>query len=126
MERTTVGDKARRFVLEGMEGLRDRRAEPRDPQEPVYPEAIAGYIVYVKQLYPLIHLQEIARILLRKFGYKTNHHTLKRFLAPYDTPMQLELDLTTFSSYEEAYQARWRVKCLTLAHCCNCRYCPLG
>ena len=126
MERTTVGDKARRFVLDGMEGLRDRRTEPRGPQEPVYPEAIAGYIVYVKQLYPLIHLREIARILLRKFGYKTNHHTLKRFLAPYATPMQLELDLTTFSSYEEAYQARWRVKCLTSAHCCNCRYCPLG
>ncbi len=109
MERTTVGDKARRFVLDGMEGLRDRRTEPRGPQEPVYPEAIAGYIVYLKQLYPPIHLREIERILQRKFGYKTNHHTLKRFLAPYDTPMQLELDLTTFSSYADAYQARWRV-----------------
>jgi transposase InsO family protein len=47
--------------------------------------------------------------LLRKFGYHTNHHTLKRFLAPYDTPIQLEFDLTTFSSYDDAYQARWRV-----------------
>jgi transposase len=54
-------------------------------------------------------LREIERILLRKFGYRTNHHTLKRFLAPYDTPIQLELDLTTFSSYDDAYQARWRV-----------------
>jgi hypothetical protein len=63
----------------------------------------------VKQLYPPIHLREIERILLRKFGYQTNHHTLKRFLAPYDTPIQLELDLTTFSSYADAYQARWRV-----------------
>jgi hypothetical protein len=33
------------------------------------------------------------RILLRKFGYKTNHHTLKRFLEPYETPIQLEFDL---------------------------------
>ena len=35
------------------------------------------------------------------------NHTLKR--APYDTPIQLELDQTTFSSYDDAYQARWRV-----------------
>ena len=104
MDRTGVGDKARRFVLHGMEGLRDRRTEARGRQEPIYPEAIAGYIVYVKQLYPPIHLREIARILQTKFGYKTNHHTLKRFLEPYDVPMQLEFDLTTFSSYDDAYE----------------------
>ena len=34
-----------------------------------------------KQLYPPIHLREMVRIVHRKFGYKTNHHTLKRFLA---------------------------------------------
>jgi transposase len=109
MERTTVGDKARRFVLDGMEGLRDRRTVARGPQETAYPEAIAGYIIYLKQLYPPIHLREIERIVLRKFGYKTNHHTLQRFLEPYDTPMQLELALTTFASFREAYQARWTV-----------------
>jgi len=109
MERTTVGDKARRFVLDGREGLRERRTEARGPQEPGYPEAIAGYIISLKQLYPPIHLRAIERIVLRKFGYKTNHHTLKRFLAPYDTPIQLELALTTFSSFSEAYQARWTV-----------------
>ena len=109
VDRTVVGEKSRRFVLEGMEGLRDRRTQARDPQEPVYPEAIAGYIVSLKQLYPPIHLREIERILQRKFGHTTNHHTLKRFLEPYETPMQLEFDLTTFSSYDDAYQARWRV-----------------
>ena len=109
VERTVVGDKARRFVLEGMEGLRDRRTEARGPQTPVYPEAIAGYILYVKQLYPPIHLREIERIVLRKFGYKTNHHTLKRFLEPYDTPLQLELALPTFATFADAYQARWTV-----------------
>jgi transposase InsO family protein/transposase len=109
VERTVVGDKARRFVLGGMAALQDQRTQNREPQEPVYPEAIAGYIVYLKQLYPPIHLREIERILLRKFGYKTNHHTLRRFLAPYEMPIQLELDLTTFSSYDDAYQARWRV-----------------
>jgi hypothetical protein len=79
MERTTVGDKVRRFVLDGMEGLRDRRTAARGPQEPGYPEAIAGYLIYLKQLYPPMHLREMERIVLRKFGYKTNHHTLKRF-----------------------------------------------
>ncbi|ETW92280.1 MAG: hypothetical protein ETSY1_44350, partial [Candidatus Entotheonella factor] len=44
-----------------------------------------------------------------KFGYKTNHHTLKAFLEPYETPIQLELDLTTFSSFADAYEARWTV-----------------
>ncbi len=109
VERTVVGDKARRFVLKGMLGLTDGRAEGAGRKGHVYPEAIAGYIVYLKQLYPPIHLREIERILQRKFGYKTNHHTLKRFLEPYDAPIQLELDLTTFSAFADAYQARWTV-----------------
>lgn len=109
VERTVVGDKARRFVLEGMLGLTDGRAEAAGRKGHRYPEAIAGYIVYLKQLYPPIHLREIARIVQRKFGYKTNHHTLKRFLEPYDTPRQLELGLTIFTAFADAYQARWTV-----------------
>ena len=109
VERTVVGDKARRLVLEGMLGLTDGRAEAAGRKGHRYPEAIAGYIVYLKQLYPPIHLREIARIVQRTFGYKTNHHTLKRFLEPYDTPMQLELGLTTFAAFADAYQARWTV-----------------
>ena len=46
VERTVVGDKARRFVLEGMDGLRDRRTEARGAQTPGYPDAIAEYILY--------------------------------------------------------------------------------
>jgi putative transposase len=109
VERTVVGDKARRFVLEGMLGLTDRRAETAGRKGHTYPDAIAGYIVYLQQLYPPIHLREIARIVQRKFGYKTNHHTLKRFLEPDNTPIQLELGLTTFSTFADAYQARWTV-----------------
>jgi putative transposase len=109
VERTVVGDKARRFVIEGMLGLADGRAEAAGRKGHSYPKAIAEYIVYLKQLYPPIHLREIVRILQRKFGYTTNHHTLKRFLEPYDTPIQLELDLTTFAAFADAYQARWTV-----------------
>ena len=98
-----VGDKARRFVLEGMDGLHDRRTEARGAQAPGYPDAVAGYILSLKQLYPPIHLREIVRIVHRKFGYKTNHHTLKRFLAPYATPHQLELALPPFATFADAY-----------------------
>jgi len=109
VDRTVIGEKARRFVTDGMSALADGRTQPATGQGPTYPDAIAGYILYLKQRYPPIHLREIERILARKFGYHTNHHTLKRFLAPYETPLQLELDLTTFSSFGDGYEARWTV-----------------
>jgi transposase InsO family protein len=114
LDRTTIADKARRFVKGGMAGLADGRTQPTASEGSIYPEGIAAYIIYLKQRYPPIHLREIERILLRKFDYKTNHHTLKRFLQPYETPIQLELDLTTFSSFDDAYQARWTV--VRMAH----------
>ena len=46
----------------------------------VYPEAVAAHILYLKQLYPPIHDREIVRIVQRKFGYTTNHHTVHHFL----------------------------------------------
>jgi transposase InsO family protein len=92
-----------------MLGLADGRTQPTPSEGTIYPDGMAAYILYLKQRYPPIHLREIERILWRKFSYKTNHHTLKRFLAPYETPLQLELDLTTFSSFDDAYEARWTV-----------------
>ncbi len=109
VDRTVIGEKARRFVTDGMSALADGRTQPATGQGPTYADAIAGYILYLKQRYPPIHLREIERILARKFGYHTNHHTLKRFLAPYETPLQLELDLSTFSSFGDGYEARWTV-----------------
>jgi transposase InsO family protein len=109
IDRTTIADKAKRFVTDGMLGLADGRTQPTPREGSIYPDGIAAYIIYLKQRYPPIHLREIERILWRKFAYKTNHHTLKRFLQPYETPLQLELDLTTFSSFDDAYEARWTV-----------------
>jgi len=74
-----------------------------------YPEPIANYILYLKQLYPPIHYREIVRIVVRKFGYKTNHHTVKAFLARHPIPLQLEFDLETFHEFADAYQARWTI-----------------
>jgi hypothetical protein len=109
VERTVVGDKARRFVMEGRCGLVDQRAGQAGRTGQRYPAAIAGSILHVKQLYPPIHLGEIVRIVQRKCGYKTNHHTLKRFVARYEMPCQLDLDLPTFAAFADAYQARWTV-----------------
>lgn len=108
-ERTTVGDKARRFVTEGMLGLVDQRKGRSGRKGHQYPVPVANYILYLKQLYPPIAYREIARIVGRKFGYKTNHHTVKNFLARNPVPIQLEFALETFHEFEDAYQARWTV-----------------
>ena len=42
IERTRVGDKARRFVMEGMLGLVDQRAGQAGRKGQVYPEAVAA------------------------------------------------------------------------------------
>ena len=63
IERTSVGDKARRFVMEGMLGLVDQRVGQAGRKGHVYPEAVAAYMLYVKQLYPPIHDREVVRIL---------------------------------------------------------------
>ena len=109
IERTVLGDKARRFILEGMLGLADQRSGAAGRKGHVYPDDIAAHILYLKQVYAPIHLREIVRILARKFGYHTNHHTLKRFVDRHALPVQLELDLPVFADFADAYQARWTV-----------------
>ena len=109
IERTSVGDKARRFVMEGMRGLVDQRVGQAGRKGHVYPEAVAAYMLYVKQLYPPIHDREVVRILQRKFGYHTNHPTVHRFFARHALPVQLELPMPVFAAFAEAYQARWTV-----------------
>jgi transposase InsO family protein len=109
IEPTVVGAKARRFAMEGMLGLVDQRVVNPGRKGPVYPEAVAAHILYVKQPYPPIHDRAIVRIVQRKFGYKTNHHTVKHFRARFALPVQLELNLLAFAEFADAYQARWTV-----------------
>jgi transposase InsO family protein len=109
VERTVVGEKARRFVSQGMRGLVDQRAGKAGRKGQEFPEAVAAHILYVKQRYPPIHYREIVRIVQRKFGYKTNHHTVKHFLERYPLPVQLELHLPAFGEFADAYEARWTV-----------------
>lgn len=108
LDRATVGEKARRFVQRGMVGLIDQRTTTTKGQHR-YPDVVAGYILYLKQLYPPIHLREIARIIGRKYGYKTNHHTVRSFLEAHPIPVQLPLPVTGFHQFDDAYRARWTV-----------------
>jgi transposase InsO family protein len=107
--RRTLGDKAQRFLEEGMWGLvKQYVRNPRESLDP-YPEAIAAHILYLKHLYPPIHYREIVRILERTQGYKTNHHSVKRFLERHALPSQLTLPLDVPAAPrtpEEAYQTR--------------------
>ena len=79
VDRDTISEKARRFLEEGMLGLVDRRTTAGTGRHR-YPDAVAGTLLYLKQLYPGIRYRELARIVGRKFGYKTNYHTVKVFL----------------------------------------------
>jgi hypothetical protein len=108
LDRATVAEKAHRFLEGGMFGLVDRRTTTHKGRHR-YPDVVAGYILYLKQLYPPIHDRELVRIVGRKFGCKTNHVTLKRFLEQHQLPVQLPLPLTGFHQFEDAYRARWTV-----------------
>jgi hypothetical protein len=108
LDRATVAEKARRFLESGMLGLVDRRTTTAKGQHH-YPDVVAGYLLYAKQLYPPIRYRELARIVERKFGYHTNHHTIKAFLDGHPIPVQLPLPMTTYHQFEDAYRARWTI-----------------
>jgi hypothetical protein len=52
IDRTTIADKAKRFVTGGMLGLADGRTQPTVSEGSIYPDGIAAYILYLKQRYP--------------------------------------------------------------------------
>ncbi len=107
--RTTVREKAKQFVMEGMLGLVDQRATASSNREEGFPEPIAQYILYLKHLYPPIHFREIVRIIGNKFGHKTDHKKVQHFLERHPIPVQLEFEITHFHDFEDAYEARWTV-----------------
>ena len=109
VERTTLGDKARKFVKEGMLGLVDGRQSAAGRKGHEFPDPVARHILYLKQIYPPMRNGEIARILQRNFGYETNHHTIQAFLDRYPIPVQLQFDLKVYHDFEDAYEARWTV-----------------
>ena len=52
MPRTTVREKAKQFVIEGMLGLVDQRAMAAGDRKIGFPDPVAKYILYLKHLYP--------------------------------------------------------------------------
>src|SRR5262249_17027937 len=108
LDRATVAQKARRFLEGGMFGLVNRRTTTTKVQHH-YPDVVAGHLLYARQLFPPIHHRALARIVERKFGYQTNHHTSKAFLDRHPLPVHLPLPVTTYHPFEDAYRARWTV-----------------
>jgi hypothetical protein len=106
VERSQISEKAQRFITGGMLALADQRPDHAGRTSHTYPQPVANHILYLKQLYPPIHYHEIVRIIQRKFGYVTNHSTVKRFLERHPMPVQLELKWTYFHDFEDAYLAR--------------------
>ena len=75
LERNTIGDKARRFVQEGMLGLVDQRAGQAGRKGHRYPEAVAAYLrahgLRVLRAYPdrlLLDVAGTARQVEEAFG----------------------------------------------------------
>jgi len=109
IDRHAVGEKARRFLEEGMLGLADRRAGAAGRKPHPFPERVASYLLYAQQLWPAVHDRELVRIVRRKFGYETNHHTVRSFLERHPIPVQLPLPIVGFHQFDDAYRARWTV-----------------
>lgn len=92
-----------------MVGLIDGRANAAGRKGHEFPEPVASLLLYCKKIWPDIGLRELGRIVERKLGYKTNHHTVKSFLERNPIPIQLKLDLKTFHEFEDAYKRRYEV-----------------
>jgi hypothetical protein len=73
IDRTVIGEKARRFIEQGMLGLIDQRTQHSGRKGHVFPEPVAGYLLYLKQLYPPIHDREIVRIIKRRLGHPSSY-----------------------------------------------------
>ena len=69
-ERTRVGEKAKRFVQQGMFGLVDQRTNKAGRKPHEYPEAVAVHILNLKQLYPPIHYGRLCGLLNENLATK--------------------------------------------------------
>ncbi len=91
-----------------MRGLIDQRTTTTTGQHR-YPDVVASYVLYLRQLYPPIRAREIVRIVGREYGYKTNNRTVMAFLERNPILVQLPLPVTGFHQFDDAYRARWTV-----------------
>ena len=109
VDRTTIREKATRFLEEGMLGLVDKRPAASGRKGHQFPGPVAGHLLYCKKIWPAINAGELVRIVWKKFGYRTNHHTITAFLERNPIPVQLELKFKAFREYEDHFEARLAV-----------------
>jgi hypothetical protein len=70
IERTQVGERTKRFIQKGMFGLVDQRTKKSGGQVHEYPEAVAGHILYLKQLYHRSITERLSGSLNTNMGIK--------------------------------------------------------
>jgi len=109
LERTTIGDKARRCSHDGRRGLVDQRAGHAGRKGHRSPEAVAAYMVYVKPLDPPMHDRALVRIVQRTFDSQPTPHTVKHCRARPASPVQLDMPLLALAECADASHARWTV-----------------
>ena len=59
IDRKVVGEKARRFIAQGMLGLQDQRIGHSGRKSKEYPEVVAEYIFYLKQIYAPFTIEKL-------------------------------------------------------------------
>jgi len=109
LDRTQVGEQARRFVEQGMEGLGDQRRDNAGRPSQALPISVQAYLLSLRRRYPPLHYREMVRIVYHKFGCQTHHHAVKSFLDQNPLEVTLDLPLTHFHQFQDAYRARWAV-----------------
>jgi hypothetical protein len=98
IKRTRIGQKAQRFVQQGMFGLADQRASKagRKPRE--YPEAAATEILSLKQLYPRSIIERLCGLLNANLAIKQIITPSKVFWSVTLSRFNLSLTSLTFMS----------------------------
>jgi hypothetical protein len=97
LERRRIGEKAKSFVHKGMLGLVDERTETSKGQVHEYPEAVAEYIFYLKQLYPPIITVKLCASLSENMGIRLITTPLKTFWSDIRSPFNSSLSSPTFT-----------------------------
>ena len=103
----TIGDKARRFVHEGMLGLVDQRAGSR-PQRPSLPEASRR--IHALREQPIPHRCPRTRAHRAAEIRLQNQSPHRQSLSgPPCEPGPAQMPLLAFAEFADAYHARWTV-----------------
>jgi len=106
----TVRMLQRRFRQQGMLGLLPGDVEVvRRGRATTVPDDVRAEIDRLKALYSGFHYRELARIVFCKCAYPIDDKTVKFLWHQSPVPTQQQLELWTYHTYPDRYQARFQV-----------------